>query len=646
MAYWGGGGAGWGGGPGGGRGPAFRGGRAADGWDYNELGAVYDPALMRRLLPFLGPHKWRMIIALVSMVVYAIASYSQPFIMGSAVTSIVAKLRSSDPAVVHQAGDDVLRFGLILVVLSLISFLASMTQNLMTGYVGHSVLRNLRSMMFEHLNRLSLRFYDNEEVGRVMSRVTSDVVTLQELLTTGSFQVLGDALGLVLIVVLLFAKDWQLAIAALAVTPLFVAAMIFWQRYAAQAFIRVRQAIALVNANINENVSGVRVVQSLGREEKNLEEFDRLNQQNLESNLTAARLQAIVMPLVEVLSTTSMIIVLVLIAIRTFNGSLSAADALGFATAFMLYIQRFFNPVRSIILQYTAIQRATAGAHRIFEVLDTKPEIVDAADAVTLDDVEGRVDFDHVWFAYNEENWVLRDFDLHVQPGETIAFVGHTGAGKTSVTGLLSRFYDIQKGTLSIDGHDIKHIKVDSLRDRMSVVLQEAYLFSGTVRENILYGKLDGTDEDVERAARAVGAHDFIMRLEHGYDTMLHERGSNLSVGQRQLISFARAIIADPRILVLDEATANVDTRTERLIQDALSTMLRGRTSFVIAHRLSTIRSADRIVVMRNGEIVERGSHDDLMAADGVYADLYHMTYTHHGDTALATEEAEAHSAP
>jgi ABC-type multidrug transport system fused ATPase/permease subunit len=644
MAYWGGGGpGGWsGGGGGGGGGRMWRAGKAIDGWDYDELGAVYDPALMRRLLPFLKPYKWRMAFAIFAMAVHSAASYSQPFIMAWGVGTIVRKLRSEDPALIAEVSGDVLRFGLLLVGLGVVSFAASWTQHLITGYVGHSVLRRVRSMMFEHLQRLSLRFYDNEEVGRVMSRVTSDVVTLQELLTTGALQIFMDLFGLTLIVVFLFALDPLLALVTLAVVPVLVGAMMVWQRYAAQAFIRVRQAIALVNSNINENVSGVRVVQSLNREKENLRQFEQLNEQNRQMNLVAARLQAAVMPLVEVLSTVAMILVLVVIGIRLFAGNLSAADAASFATGFMLYIQRFFNPVRNLVMQYTQIQRATAGAHRIFEVLDTRPEIVDAPDAVALPDVEGRVDFSRVWFAYVDEQWVLRDFDLHVQPGETVALAGHTGAGKTSVTALLSRFYDIQKGELQIDGHDIKKIRLDTLRSRMSVVLQEPYLFSGTVAENIRYGKLDASQDEIERAAKAVGAHDFVMRLEHGYETVLHERGSNLSVGQRQLISFARALIADPRILILDEATANVDTQTEKVIQSALATLLKGRTSFVIAHRLSTIRSADRIVVMRNGEVVEIGSHDELIEKPGgVYADLYSMTYTHL--TAEAhTEEAEA----
>jgi ATP-binding cassette subfamily B protein len=284
------------------------------------------------------------------------------------------------------------------------------------------------------------------------------------------------------------------------------------------------------------------------------------------------------------------------------------------------------------VLQYTQLQRATAGAHRIFEVLDTKPEINDAPDAVVLPDVAGRVDFNHVEFAYVPGVPVLRDFDLHVEPGETIALVGHTGAGKTSVTALINRSYEIQGGSIEIDGIDLRTITRESLRKRMSVVLQEPYLFSGTVADNIRYGRLEATDEDVRRAAEAVGASVFVERLEHGYETQLHERGQNLSVGQRQLISFARAIIAEPRILVLDEATANVDTQTERLIQNALKVMLRGRTSFVIAHRLSTIRDATRIVVMRAGEVVEIGTHDELMALGGVYADLYSMTFSRQGD--------------
>ena len=636
MAYWGGGQAGgWSGDMRG-----IRQGRAVDGWDYEELGRVYDPTLVRRIIPMLGPYKLQTIIAVIAMAVFAIASYAQPYVMAAATESIVDKLRSSDPAARAAVDAEIVEFGMLLVALALVSFVSAAVQRLMTGYVGHRILRDLRSNMFAHLNRLSLSFYDREEVGRIMSRVTSDVVTLQELITTGFLNILADAVGLALIVGFLFWLDPLLAVVALSVIPLLLIFMAWWQTPAARAFIRVRQAISIVNGAINENVSGIRIVQSLNREEENLKRFELLNRRHRDSNMQAVRLQASVIPTVEVLATLATGMVLIVIGIRVFNGNLGAGEALGFTVGFLLYIQRFFNPVRDIVLQYTMLQRAMAGAHRIFEVLDTEPEIVDPPDARSLPDVEGRIDFNKVDFSYVEGVPVLRNFDLQIEPGETVAFVGHTGAGKTTVTALVNRSYDIQGGEILIDGHDLRTIERASLTRRMSVVLQEPYLFSGTIGDNIRYGRLDATDEEIEEAARAVGASEFIERLPERYETELHERGLNLSVGQRQLIAFARAVVAEPRILILDEATANIDTHSERLIQQALRTILRGRTSLVIAHRLSTIRSADRIVVMRDGEIVEIGPHDELIALDGVYADLYRMTYQRSEDGGAPVGEA------
>lgn len=623
MAYWGGGQAGgWSGDQRG-----VRGGRAVDGWDYAELGRVYEPDLVKRLFPFLGPYKVQTIVATIAMLVFAIASYAQPYVMAVATESIVEKLRSGTPGELAAVEDEILRFGALLVGLATFSFGSAALQRLMTGYVGHRILRDLRSQMFEHLNKLSLSFFDREEVGRVMSRVTSDVVTLQELITSGFLNILADIVGLGLIVLFLFLLDPMLAVISLSVIPLLMIFMVWWQTPAAQAFIRVRQGISIVNGSINENVSGVRIVQSLNREDENLRQFERLNRVNLDANMDAVKLQAAVIPMVEFLSTVATAVVLVVIGVRTFAGDLGAGEALAYSIGFLLYIQRFFNPVRDIVLQYTMLQRAMAGAHRIFEVLDTEPEIVDPPDAKVLRDVEGRIDFNEVDFSYVKSVPVLRKFDLHIEPGETIAFVGHTGAGKTTVTALVNRSYDIEGGSILIDGTDLREIQRASLTRRMSVVLQEPYLFSGTIADNIRYGRLDATDEEIADAARAVGAHDFVERLPDGYDSDLHERGTNLSVGQRQLIAFARAVIAEPRILILDEATANIDTHSERLIQQALKTILSGRTSLVIAHRLSTIRSADRIVVMRDGEIVEIGDHQELIAEDGIYADLYRMTY-------------------
>ncbi len=604
--------------------------RRQDGWDYEELGRIYDPKLTRRLLPFLRPYRGRVAVAILAMLVYSVASYAQPWLIGIAVRDYV------------DTGDSngVAKVGVGLIALALVSWIAQWVQRIQTGYIGHRILLSMRTQLFNHLQRLSLRFYDREEVGRVMSRVTSDVAVLQDLLSSGALNVLADLFGLVLIVFFLFQLDVQLALISMSVIPVLALAMVIWQRHAQRAFIEVRLAIAQVNSSLNENVSGVRVVQSLGREVQNLEGFERLNRQNREVNLRANRLQAVVMPLVELLSTIATIFVLVVIGIRVFNGSMQTSDALGFATAFTLYIQRFFNPVRDLVLQYTQLQRAMAGAHRVFEVLDTEPEIVDAPDAIELTDVEGRVDFNHVDFSYGPGVPVLRDFDLHVEPGETIALVGPTGAGKTTVTALINRSYEIEGGSIEIDGIDLRQVKRTSLTRRMSVVLQDPYLFSGTIMENVRYGRLDATDHDVRHAAEAVGADEFIQRLPDGYLTVLHERGQNLSVGQRQLIAFARAVIAEPRILILDEATANVDTQTERTIQQALNVLLRGRTSFVIAHRLSTIRDADRIVVMRGGRIAELGSHDELIARGGLYADLYRMTFSSHTNGAAADAEA------
>lgn len=611
MAYWGGGNAGGWSGGGFGAQQALR--RSTDGWaDDDEYGSVYSARVVSRLLPYMKPYRTRMIIAVLGMIAFTVTSSLQPLLIGNLVDFAV----KGNVGAVNQTGA-------IFLTLMLISWGAQYTQLTHMGWVGHRLLYTLRTQMFDHMQKLSLRFYDNNEVGRVMSRITSDVTTLQDLLTSGSLTILANFLGIFVTVGIMVYKDLSLALLTLAVVPFLVAAMAVWQAYARRAFVRVRQAIAIVNGNLQENVSGVRVIQSLSREGENSKRFEEINRNNFSANVTAGRVTAAVMPMVELAVSIATGMVILYGGYQVLNGSMQ----IGVVVTFALSVQRFFDPIRDLVLQYTQLQRAMAGGERIFEVLDTQPEIQDAPDAVELEDVRGEVEFEHVGFSYVPDVPVLQDFSLHVNPGETVALVGQTGAGKTTITALVARFYDATEGRILIDGHDIREIKRGSLARRMGLVLQEPFLFSGTVMENIKYGRADATPEDVQEAAVAVGAHDFVVRLEHGYDTMLHERGQNLSVGQRQLISFARAVLARPRIIILDEATAYVDTRTEAVIQHALQELLRNRTSFVIAHRLSTIRNADRVIVMEHGRIAEEGTHDQLLARGGVYAKLYQMTY-------------------
>ncbi len=586
-------------------------GRLGEYLDEDALGKPFDLKVVRRLFGYMAPYKTSTFVGMASVIVATLTSIAVPWLVKLGVDDITQRD-------LHGLDMVVLAFTAIAVV----GWIAQYVQLIVMAKVSQGVLYTLRTQLFDHLQRLSLSFYDRNEAGRVMSRVQNDVQTLQDFLNSSVLSI-ADLFSLVGVVIALFALDWKLASICMAVLPVLIIIMALWQRRARTAFVRVRQAIAVVNAGLQENISGIRVIQSMNREDENMRRFSNVNEAHMNANLQAGRLSAFLMPVVEMLMAVAIALVIVVGGSRVLGGEMQV----GVLVAFALYIQRFFDPIRNLTMTYTELQRAMASGIRIFELLDTKAEVVDAPGARELPPVHGEVRFEHVSFSYVPGIEVLHDMDLAVAAGESIALVGPTGAGKSTVVALLARFYDVKQGRITIDERDIRDVTRESLSRQVGMVLQDPFLFSGTVGENIRYGRLEASDEEVMEAAKTVGAHDFIMRLEKGYSTPLQERGGNLSVGQRQLVSFARAVLANPRILILDEATANIDTHTELLIQQALEKLLKGRTSFVIAHRLSTVRDASRVVVIDGGRIVEEGAPQELLAQGGLYTRLYTMNY-------------------
>ena len=620
---------------------------SADLSDEIVFGKVYDQTVVARLAKYIKNYKLNAIMASIAMVISTLTTLFMPLLFSDAINIVqTGDANTADPIIRYflrsfnvQGTPHILTaIFIVFVVNGLIAWGSQYIQQYTMANIGHGILLTLRNQMFDHLQKLSLSFYDRNEVGRIMSRVQNDVGSLQELLSNGVLLVFADLITLVGIVVIILSLNVQLALITMTVIPFLAAIMILWQNYSKAAFLRVRQAISIVNADLQENISGARVIQSLSREDINFQRFDNMNETNFDANVSATRLAGGLQPIIELLMGVALALVIIYGGAQAIAGKL----LLGSLVGFVLYTQRFFDPIRDLSVWYTELQRAMAGGQRIFEVLDSKIEVKDAADAIQLPTIKGEISYNDVSFQYIAGREVLHDINLTIQPGETIAFVGTTGAGKSTMVALVDRFYEVSKGSVTIDGYDVRKVTQESLRKQIGVVLQEPFLFSGTIRDNIIYGREDATQEKVIEAAKAVGAHDFIMRFEKGYDTILQERGSNLSQGQRQLISFARAVLSDPRILILDEATANIDTQTEVIIQQALKQLLKGRTSLVIAHRLSTIHDASRVVVMENGKIEEIGNHKELIEKKGAYYHLYTMSYAYTDEKNMPPEKRQA----
>ena len=574
-------------------------------------------ATLRRLLQYLRPYARHLVAALLLIMVNTVLTVAAPGLIGRTVDLLWSFVSGDVEAASALSG--LSRNMLLLLGAYAGGWAAIMGSFYVMVTMGQNVLYNLRSQIFGKIQELSLGFFDQHKAGDLMSRLTNDTDVINQVLTMGLNRFLSSVLTLVGILLAMLVLNWRLALVSFSVLPIMVLSTVFFSGRARRAFRVTRKTIGGVSAELEENIAGVKVAQAFSREQANVEAFREVSAANRDANVTAESITAAFAPTLDVLATVGVAIVVGYGGYLVLNG----LATVGVIVAFVQYVRRFFEPVRAISMIWAGLQSAIAGAERIFEVLDTPPDIVDAADAVELPTIEGRIAFEDVCFEYKPGEPVLEDVNLVAEPGQTVALVGPTGTGKTTVINLIGRFYDVCGGRVTVDGHDVREVSRAGLRSQMGIVLQDTFLFSGTVIENIRYGRLDASDEEVMEAAKLANAHDFIMRMPEGYETELAEQGSNLSQGQRQLVSIARAVLARPRILILDEATSSVDTRTELLIQSALRELLHGRTSFVIAHRLSTIRDADQVIFIENGRVAERGTHEELLAKQGLYHDLY-----------------------
>jgi len=576
-----------------------------------QLDKGYDPKVAQGLMQFLKPYAGRMVFALALMVIVTAAAVSGPYFVKLAIDDGIA---AKDPIALRN-------IALMYLAVSVIQLGFNYWRVRIMARVGQHVLYDVRTAMFAHLQKLSLSFYNRYSVGRVITRVINDVGTLREFITWAVLAIVRNLLGIIGTLAAMIALNFQLSMLTFLVLPIMVWATVAFRKVARQNYRKVRAAVSWGNSVLAENVNGVRVVQAFSRQGHNYNTFSGyVNRYYLETSLDAVWVASLFTPVIDLLGAVATALVVYVGGTAVLGESITA----GVLIAFVLYIDRFFEPIRDLSRRFDTLQSTMAGGERILELLNTPVEVRDEANAPEMQPITGAVRFDNVSFHYSDDPvLVLDSIQLDVKPGKTVALVGETGAGKTTIVKLLARFHDPTSGGVFIDGVDLRTVTQGSLRRQMGMVLQDPFLFSGTVKENILFGRLDASDDEVIAAAKAVGAHDFVMNLKNGYETSVEEGGLTLSVGQRQLLSFARALLANPRILILDEATSSVDTQTEHIIQSALATLLQGRTSFVIAHRLSTITNADKIVVIDGGRIIEQGKHAELLANQGRYYELY-----------------------
>tara|TARA_B110000196_G_scaffold317206_2_gene329904 strand:- start:4485 stop:6335 length:1851 start_codon:yes stop_codon:yes gene_type:complete len=583
------------------------------------FGALFDGGVVRRFMTYVYPYQKSIWIALAAVLVVTGAQLAIPLIIRHGIDNVILAEdgNSMDLSLV------VLVFSLVIT----INYFANLLQDRLIGITGEHVIFDLRRAMYSHLQSVSLSFMDKTETGRLMSRLTGDVNSLQEFLEN-SVTAFGDLVLLFGIVAIMLTLDFGLGILTLSAVPTLFLVRMIWLPRARIAFRHARETNSSANGALAEGIRAVQTVQSMRRETVNHDLYDDKVHDNLTAHLKSARMAQVMVPIVDTLTGVAMGIVIVLGGMQVLDNTLDV----GVMVAFLFYVQRFFDPIRSLTIQYSVMQRAMASGKRIFEVLDVPLAINYDPNAIDPKKIEGSVEFREVTFSYIENQPVLDKVSFTISPGETVALVGKTGSGKTSITSLLNRFYEVGDGAILIDGIDVRSYSKESLGRNIAMVLQDPFLFTGTIFDNIRYRTKEATQKDIEKAARLVGAHDFISEFPKGYYTLLEEQGRNLSLGQRQLLSFARALVADAKILVLDEATANIDSHTERKIQLALKRLLRGRTGIVIAHRLATIRDADRIIVLQNGRIIENGSHTDLISKKGLYASLYALNHSSFDD--------------